>query len=298
MNAEDLGEELRKGSGELSRRRKTALIGRAVTGLCLAIAVVFLGLLIFDVLRRGLPQLDWQFLTTDVKGFNPETGGVRNAIVGSVYLILITMAVAVPLGVATAVYLEEFAKDNAITTGLQRLVENLAGVPSIVFGLLGLAFFARLMDFGTSLISGGLTLGLLVLPIVVVSTQEALSAVPDEFRNGARAMGATEWQVVKDHVLPAALPGIMTGSILSLSRAIGETAPILFVVSSFIRGVPTALTDGFLALPYQIFYWAQLPSQEVQQMAASAIIVLMALLLTMNGVAVAIRQWSLSRRQW
>jgi phosphate transport system permease protein len=122
--------------------------------------------------------------------------------------------------------------------------------------------------------------------------------VPDEFRNGARAMGATEWQVVKDHVLPAALPGIMTGSILGLSRAIGETAPILFVVSSFIRGVPTALTDGFLALPYQIFYWAQLPSQEVQQMAASAIIVLMALLLMMNGVAVAIRQWSLSRRQW
>jgi phosphate transport system permease protein len=170
LSPHNLRDELQRGSGKLSRRRKASLIGRTVTGLCLAIAVIFLGLLIFDILRRGLPQLDWQFLTSDVKGFNPETGGIRNAIVGSVYLILITMAVAVPLGVATAVYLEEFAKDNALTKGLQRLVENLAGVPSIVFGLLGLAFFARLMNFGTSLVSGGLTLGLLVLPIVVVST--------------------------------------------------------------------------------------------------------------------------------
>jgi phosphate transport system permease protein len=293
-----LAEQLRGGSQGLVKRRRKSLLGRTLAALCLGLAMLFLALLVFDVLRRGLAELDWQFITTDVQGFQPEKGGVRNAIFGSVYLILITMAVAVPIGVAAAVYLEEFTEDNRFTKGLQRLIENLAGVPSIVFGLLGLAMFARLMNFGTSLLSGGLTLGLLVLPIVVVSTQEALSSVPDDFRNAARAMGATEWQVVKDHVLPAALPGIMTGSILALSRAIGETAPILFVVSSFVRGVPSALLDGFVALPYQIFYWAQQPSPTVQQMAASAIIVLLGLLLAMNAVAVAIRQWSLSRRHW
>lgn len=294
----DLRDELHSGASERSKRRRASVVGRGLTAVCLLLAMAFLAFLIFDVLRRGLGTIDWQFLTENVRGFQPEKGGVFNAMIGTIYLMLITMAVAVPIGVGAAVYLEEFAKDNAFTKSLQRLIENLAGVPSIVFGLLGLAIFARLMDFGTSVLSGGLTLGLLVLPIVVVSTQEALSAVPNEFRNAARAMGATEWQVVKDQVLPAALPGIMTGSILALSRAIGETAPILFVVSSFVRGVPTALTDGFLALPFQIFYWAQLPSQEVQNMAAGAIIVLLALLLLMNAIAVGIRQWSLSRRNW
>lgn len=294
----DVEAELLKDNGTFRARYILSKLGRLGTAFCLLLAAAFLGFLIYDILRRGLGVIDWQFLTENVRGFQPEQGGLFNALVGSVYLILVTMAVSVPLGVAAAVYLEEFAIENKITRSLQLLIENLAGVPSIVFGLLGLAIFAELLGFGFSLLSGGLTLGLLVLPIVVVSTQEALAAVPKEFRDAARAMGATEWQVVRDHVLPAAVPGIMTGSILALSRAIGETAPILFLVASFTRGVPSGLLDGFLALPYQIFYWAQLPGAEAQAMAAGAIIVLMGLLIVMNTVAISIRQWAISRRNW
>lgn len=295
---QDLERELRAGRDDLRWRYLKGKIGRVATAACLAAAAAFLGILLLDILNRGLAVVDWGFLTENVNGFRPTEGGIFNALVGSVYLMLVTMAFSVPTGVASAVYLEEFAEDTKVTRGLQRLIENLAGVPSIVFGLLGLSIFVRAFELGTSLVAGGLTLGLLVLPIVVVSTQEALAAVPDEFRDAALAMGATRWETVKDHVLPAAVPGIMTGSILSLSRALGETAPILFIAASFTKGLPGGLLDGFLALPMQIFVWVQFPSEDVQALAAGTILVLMVVLLAMNAVAVAIRQWALERRNW
>lgn len=295
---EALARELRRDETGVETRYVIAALGRAATGLSLVLAGLFLGILLYEVLRRGLPVLDLHFVTTNVRGFQPETGGVANAIVGSLYLMLVTLFSSVPAGVAAAVYLEEFARETRTRKALQRLVENLAGVPSIVFGLLGFTLFAEIVGLGRSVLAAGLTLGLLVLPIVVVSTQEALSAVPDEFRDAARAMGATDWQVVKHHVLPAALPGIMTGTILALSRAIGETAPILFLAATFVPGFPSGPFSSFLALPITIFKWAQYPDPAVQQMAWGAIIVLLMLLLAMNSVAVAIRQWSLSRRHW
>lgn len=294
----ELGQELVRETGGLQLRYVKASLGRILTGLSLVLAGLFLGILLYEVLRRGLPVLDLRFLTTNVKGFQPETGGVANAAVGSIYLMIVTFFASVPTGVAAAVYLEEFAEETRTRKALQRLIENLAGVPSIVFGLLGFSIFANTLGFDRSLVSGGLTLGLLVLPIVVVSTQEALSSVPEEFRDAARAMGATDWQIVKHHVLPSALPGILTGTILALSRAIGETAPILFLAATFVPGFPRGPFSSFLALPITIFKWAQLPNPTVQQMAWAAIIVLLAILLLMNSIAVAIRQWALSRRNW
>lgn len=294
---DELADRLRKGGEDLRKRYLVGRLGRALTGLSLVLAAVFLGFLLWDVFSRGLQAIDWHFLTSDVSSV-PENAGIRNAALGTIYLMLVTLLVTVPLGVAAAVYLEEFAEDTAFRRTLQRLIENLAGVPSIVFGLLGLSLFVRTFGFGRSLLAGGLTLGLLVLPIVVVSAEEALAAVPDEFRDAARAMGATDWQVVRDHVLPNALPGILTGTILAMSRAIGETAPILFMASVFMRGSPTALLDGFLALPMQIFHWTKFPQEEFHVLAAGAIIVLLAILLLMNSVAVVIRQWALSRRNW
>lgn len=295
--ASSLRSELRQGGEDLKNRYIVGKAGRVLSGLSLVLAALFLGVLLYDIFETGWQAIDVHFLTANVSTI-ASNAGVFNAALGTIYLMLVTMVVTVPLGVAAAVYLEEFAADNALRRGLQRLIENLAGVPSIVFGLLGLSLFVRTFGFGRSLLSGGLTLGLLVLPIVVVSAQEALDTVPDEFRDAARAMGATEWQVVRDHVLPNALPGILTGTILAMSRAIGETAPILFMASVFMKGTPTALLDGFLALPMQIFHWTKFPQEEFHVLASGAIIVLLAILLVMNSVAVVIRQWALSRRNW
>lgn len=285
------------GDRDLRVRYWKGRLGRGLAGLSLLLTAGFLAFFIYDVVSTGWQAIDWHFLTSDVSSRAGEAG-VFNATVGTIYLMLITLVFAVPIGVAAAIYLEEFAANTPRRRALQRLVENLAGVPSIVFGLLGLSIFVRTMDLGTSVLAGGLTLGLLVLPIVVVAAEEALAAVPREFRNAARAMGATDWQVVRDHVLPSALPGILTGTILALSRAIGETAPILFMASVAMQGSPLGVLDGFLALPMQIFHWTKFPREEFHVLAAGAILVLLAVLLLMNSIAVIIRQWALSRRQW
>jgi phosphate transport system permease protein len=217
---------------------------------------------------------------------------------GSVYLMLITMVFSAPIGIGAAIYLNEFAKDNRYTRFLRRIIQNLAGVPSIVFGLLGYLFFAHVLGFGMSLLSAGLVLTIMVLPIVVVATEEALKSVPDSFREAARGVGSTRWQTVRHHVLPNALPGISTGLILSLSRAIGETAPILFIVSYFTKTVPSGIMDGFTALPSQIFYWSQHAKPEFHVLAASTIIILLIILLGMNAIAIIIRQRAQAKRDW
>jgi phosphate ABC transporter permease subunit PstA len=290
----------RKGrSKELTLRRRNikGRIGVAVMGLCLVIAAMFLAYLIGTVLVQGLGGFSGTFLTS-FPSSRPHRAGILPVIQGSVYLMLLTMIIAVPLGVGAAIYLTEIADDTRYTRFLRRLIQNLAGVPSIVFGLVGLTIFVRVFGFGPSLLSGSLTLAIMVLPIIVVATEEALKSVPRSFRDAARGLGATRWQTVWHHVLPNAKPGIMTGTVLSLSRAIGETAPILFIGAIFSKTAPDGILDGFLALPLTIFYWTRHPKAEFHELAASTIIVLLIILLAMNSVAIIIRQRAQARRDW
>lgn len=281
----------------LRHRYMKQRVGMAVIGSSVVFAIIFLAILLADIVYSGAGGLSWTFLTSYPSRF-PSKAGIFPVIMGSVYLMLLTMLIATPLGVGAAIYLNEFARDTRYTRFLRRLINNLAGVPSIVFGLMGLAIFARMLGFGYSLLSGSLILTIMVLPIIVVSTEEALKSVPDGFREAARGLGATKWQAVRHHVLPNAKPGIFTGVILSLSRAMGETAPILFIVSFFAKTSPSGIFDGFLALPSQIFYWTTQPQHEFHTLAASTILILICILFAMNVAAIMVRQRAQSRREW
>ncbi|MHC3438796.1 phosphate ABC transporter permease PstA [Natrialbaceae archaeon A-gly3] len=281
---------------DIERKRK---IGRVFVAVCFAstlVGIVALVALIADVLYESWGWVTWEFLTyppsQTIEYYLPDGrgAGIYPAIIGSIFLIALTAVFTVFLGVGAAVYLEEYAGESRLKSFIEANIANLAGVPSIVYGLLGLAIFVRGMQMGSSLIAGALTLTLLILPIVIVSTQEALRAVPDSQRQAAYGVGATQWQVIRDVVLPRALPGIMTGTILSLSRAIGETAPILMVgaATSLFVG-PDSLTAPFSAMPMMIFEWATLPEPEFQHVAAAGIVVLLTILLLMNAVAIFIR---------
>ena len=251
----------------------------------------------FSILEQGLSGININFLTS-YPSANPAIAGIYPVILGSVYLVALSMIFSLPVSIGAAVYLTEFAKDNTYTRILRRLIQNLAGVPSIVFGLVGLTVFVRIFGFGTSVLSGSLTLSLMIMPIIIVTTEEALKGIPKSFREAARGLGATKWQTVRHHVIPYALPGTLTGSILALSRAIGETAPILFIASVFAKTAPGSIFDGFLALPVTIFYWTRHPKVEFQNLAASTILVLLIILFAMNLLAIIIRQRSQANRDW
>jgi phosphate ABC transporter permease subunit PstA len=281
----------------LKRRYLKQKIGITIIGGSIIIATVFLVFLLTNIISQGAGGLSATFLTSFPSRF-PSKAGILPVITGSVYLMLLTLIFSAPLGVGAAIYLNEFAKDTRYTRFVRRIIQNLAGVPSIVFGLMGLTIFVRLFNFGPSLLSGSLTLTIMVLPIVVVATEEALKAVPDSFREAARGVGSTRWQTVRHHVIPNATPGILTGIILSLSRAIGETAPILFIAAVFSKTVPSSIFDGFLALPMQIFHWTTMPQEEFHTLAASTIIVLLLILFAMNTIAIIIRQRTQARRYW
>jgi phosphate ABC transporter permease protein PstC/phosphate ABC transporter permease subunit PstA len=281
----------------LNRRHKISSMGIILVGLCLVSAAIFLGFLMFSILEQGIPGISMKFLTS-FPSSRPDNAGIFPVIIGSIYLVSLAMIFALPTSVGAAVYLTEFAKDNAYTRILRRLIQNLSGVPSIVFGLVGLTVFVRVFGFGTSILSGSLTLAIMIMPIIIVTTEEALKAIPKSFREAARGLGATKWQTVRHHVIPYALPGTLTGSILALSRAIGETAPILFIASVFAKTAPDSIFDGFLALPITIFYWTRHPKLEFQNLAASSILILLAILFTMNLLAIIIRQRSQANRDW
>jgi len=278
-------------------RYRLERVGKWVAAGCLGFGVAFLALLLQSLLAQGLPGLTGTFLT-EFPSYRPERAGIYPVIIGSLYLMLVTLLFAVPMGIGGATYLNEFARDTSTTRFLRRTIQNLAGVPSIVFGLVGLAIFARALDLGPSVLTGGLTLGIMVMPTIVVTTEEALKAVPQGFRDAALGLGATRWETVRHHVLPNALPGIVTGAVLSLSRAIGETAPILFIASIFSKTTPSSFMDGFLALPTTIFYWTRHPKQVFQDLAATTILVLLGLLMIMNAVAIVIRNHYESKREW
>jgi phosphate transport system permease protein len=233
----------------------------------------------------------------------PELAGVRTAIFGSLWIILITIAFAFPIGVGAAIYLEEYAESNRINRIIQTNIDNLAGVPSIIYGILGLAIFVRGLGFFTSggflgsgetsgrtILSAGLTMALLILPILIINAQEAIRAVPNSLRQASYGLGATKWQTIWHHVLPSALPGILTGTILAISRAIGETAPLILVgASSFINRDPAGIFSRFTALPIQIYNWTTRPQDEFRNIAAAAILVLLVLLLSLNAFAILMR---------
>lgn len=252
-------------------------------------ALVTLGMLLYRILSQGLGFLSIDFITNFASRI-PENAGIKAALVGSLWLMSVVAPVSIILGVSTALYLEEYAKQNKLNDFIRINISNLAGVPSIVFGLLGLTIFVRLFGFEKSILAAGLTMSLLILPVIIVAAQEAIRAVPNEQREASYGMGATKWQTIVRVVLPAAIPGILTGSILALSRAIGETAPLVVIgIPVILQFLPTGYLDTFTALPMQIFDWAKRPQEAFQYVASAGIIVLMVFLLTMNSIAIFIR---------
>jgi phosphate transport system permease protein len=257
--------------------------------LVMLIALAALGALIFEVLHDGLGRLSWDFLTS-YPSRRAERAGILAALVGTVFVIGITAAIAVPLGIGAAIYLEEYGIRGRLSRLIETNIANLAGVPSIIYGLLGLGLFVRVFGMGRSVLAGASTLALLVLPVVIISTREALRAVPKSLREGSYALGATRWQTIQRQVLPAAFPGILTGLILALSRAIGETAPLITIGAlTYVPFLPEDIWSPFTVLPIQIFNWVSRPQAAFAENAAAGIIVLLALLLAMNAVAIVLR---------
>ncbi|MCD4838114.1 phosphate ABC transporter permease PstA [Neobacillus sedimentimangrovi] len=273
----------------MKARLKVNLFAKILFFAAMMFGLFILGVLLYRIFSQGIGYLDLQFLQS-LPSRKPEQAGVYTALIGSVLLMAVVAPVSLLLGVATAIYLEEYAKDNRFTAFIKVNISNLAGVPSIVFGLLGLTVFVRALALGTSVLAAGLTMSLLVLPIIIVAAQEALRAVPVSLREASYAMGATKWQTIVRIVLPASISGILTGGILALSRAIGETAPLVVLgLPLFLAYLPKSIFDMFTVLPMQIYNWTGRPQEEFHSLAAAGIIVLLILLLFMNSLAVLIR---------
>jgi len=276
-------------TGRKVERSMGALVFQALLLLALLAGLLTLAILLVDVLLDGMGRLSPDLLTR-LDSRLPSRAGIKPALVGTLWLMGLVGAISFPIGVGAAVYLEEFAPRNRFTTFIEVNLANLAAVPSVIYGLLGLAVFVRFMSLGRSILAGALTLVLLILPVIIVASREALRAVPDSIRQGAYAVGATEWQTVWHQTLPAALPGVLTGIILGLSRAIGETAPLITLGAlTYVNFVPQGPLDRFTAMPIQIFNWVSRPQTEFQNTAAAGIILLLAVLLAMNALAIYLR---------
>ena len=257
--------------------------------LVMLLALIALGALIYDVARDGVGRLSWQFLTS-YPSRRAEDAGILAALAGSFFVISLTALIAIPLGVGAAIYLEEYGGRGRLSRLIEINIANLAGVPSIIYGLLGLGLFVRIMGMDRSVLAGACTLALLALPVIILSTREALRAVPKSLREGAYALGATKWQTTWHQVLPAALPGVLTGLILALSRSIGETAPLITIGAlTYVPFVPSDIWSPFTVLPIQIFNWVSRPQAAFAENAAAGIVVLLGFLLMMNAVAIVLR---------
>jgi phosphate transport system permease protein len=262
---------------------------QVLAGAVLLVTLAALAALVADVWRDGGGRLSWDFVTS-FPSRRASQAGIWHALTGSIFVILLTAVIAVPIGVAAAIYLEEYGRRSRFASLIEINITNLAAVPSVIYGLLGLALFVRMLALGRSVLAGAATLALLVLPVVILSTREALRAVPKSIREGSYALGATKWQTVWHQVLPIAFPGILTGLILALSRAIGETAPLITIGAvTFVTFAPDSVWSPFTVLPIQIFNWVSRPQAEFQTNAAAGILVLLALLLTMNAAAIWLR---------
>lgn len=250
------------------------------------IALFFLAWLLFDIVVKGSDRVSLDFLTSYPSRF-PEKAGVYSAMIGTVWVMVLTAIIAVPTGIGAAIYLEEYARSNRFVRFIKLNIQNLAGVPSIIYGILGMTLFVKGMSLGESLLAGVMTMALLILPIITISAQEALRGVPESFRLAGYGIGMTRWQVIRHQVFPVAMPMMMTGIILALSRAIGESAPLLLIGAlSFVAYVPHGPLDGFTVLPIQIYNWTSRPQAGFHDAAAGAILVLLIILLLMNALAV------------
>lgn len=266
--------------------------------LAITIALGALAVLIVDVAMDGAGRINLQFLT-HFSSRNPAEAGILPALVGSLWLVLIAIISAIPLGVASAIYLEEYAPHNRLTNLLEVNIYNLAGVPSIVYGILGLGIFVRFLSLGRSVLAGGLTLGILLLPIIIIAAREAIRSVPNTFREASYAIGATRWQTIYRVVLPAASPGIITGAIVGISRIVGEAAPLIVIGgSAFVSFLPKTFTDEFTALPLQIYTWISYPKRGFHINAAAGILILLGFTLLLNSAAIIIRYRLRKRMQW
>lgn len=253
--------------------------------------LIVLGVLLYRVISEGLDWINWDFLTGRLST-QPERAGIMGAILGTLWLMAVVAPVTMVLGVCTAIYLELYVKNEKVKSFIQTNISNLAGVPSVVYGILGMTVFVRALDLGNIVLAGGLTMSLLILPIVIVASQEAIRAVPGQLSEASYGMGATKWQTVKNIILPASLPGILTGSILALSRAIGETAPLVVIgIPALLIPFPGGILDKFTVLPMQIYYWTLDSSlvAEYANLAAATIVVLLVLLFVLNSAAIFIR---------
>ena len=263
---------------------------------CTLVGLILLTVFIGDILIDGIGRIDWGFIT-DLPSRKPEKSGIYTALMGSIWILMLTTVIAFPVGVAAGVYLEEYSKKNRFSALLEINISNLAGVPSIIYGLLGLEVFVRIMGLGASVLAGSLTLSLLILPIIIVATREAIKAVPKSIRDASYAMGASKWQTIQYQILPASGGGILTGVILALSRAVGETAPLIVVGAlAYVPFAPSSPSDEFSVLPIQIFNWISRPQHGFIENAAAAIIILLLITFIMNGIAVYFRnKW---QKKW
>lgn len=283
---------------QLERRKR---LGRFFELLCLAavwLGILMLLTLLVDVVLDGLPWLRSELFTEFPSRF-PDKAGLRSALQGTIWLIAITATLSVPIGLGAAIYLEEYARQNRLTRFIEINISNLAGVPSIIYGLLGLGLFVRGLDLGRSVLAGGMTMALLVMPTVIVASREAIRAVPLSMRQASFALGATPWQTVRHHVLPYAMPGILTGVILAMSRAIGETAPLITIGAlTYVAFDLKGPLDIFTVLPIQIFNWVSLPQKEFHGLAAAGILILLIVLLSMNATAILLRNAYQKKVSW
>ncbi len=257
--------------------------------ICTLLGLVLLSIFIGSILVDGLQRIDWDFITS-LPSRKAERAGIFTALMGSIWILVLTTIIALPLGIAAAIYLEEYAKKGRLSSLLEVNISNLAGVPSIIYGLLGLEIFVRIMQMGASVLAGSFTLALLILPIVIVSTREAIKAVPKSIRDASFALGASKWQTISSQLLPASFGGILTGVILALSRAVGETAPLIVIGAlTYVPFAPQSPMDEFSVLPIQIFNWISRPQHGFEVNAAAAIIILLLITFIMNGIAVYFR---------
>lgn len=282
----------------IKRNKRRNIIFKWLALLSTLAGLVFLSTLLIDIFYDGFSRIDFSFLS-NFPSRKPERAGILSSIVGTAWLMGLTAALSFPIGVGAGLYLEEYAKKNWVTKLIEINIANLAGVPSIIYGLLGLGIFVRAFSLERSLLAGALTLTLLILPIIITTTREALKAIPNSLREASLALGATRWQTIWSQVLPVSLPGILTGTILALSRAIGETAPLIAIGAlTYIAFLPESLFDPFTAMPIQVFNWISRPQHGFAENAAAAIIILLGIMLLMNSVAVILRHYFSKRVKW
>lgn len=301
MQAMELSQALSKPSHvHAQRRRLVQKVGISILFLSLLLAIFFLFIIVIFIVIRGAGVISWEFLTAMPRKSMTE-GGIFPAILGTFYLALGAVLFALPIGILSAIYLNEYAGDTLVLRIIKMGINNLAGVPSIVFGLFGLAIFVKFFGFGVSILSGSLTLAIMILPVIISTTVEALRSIPDSFREAGYGVGATKWQIVKGIILPAALPGILTGTILGIGRAAGETAPILFTAATFFsRRLPKSITDEVLALPYHIYALMTEGTHPGKQVpiAYGTALVLLLLVLGLDLIAIIIRTRARRKKLW